>query len=166
KRGGTLKGVVPIEDMGVVQAGSDPIDPIEHARDTDYAKPKEVVVSYSDPAYDFQQVSQRASRSRGSSTANLSHAIPMVMSADYARRMAARLLYETWAGRRTARFHVSDKWISLTPGEVIGLRVPGSVQPFKVLHATRGKDGVIELEARYEDVEIYSSTTPGATVTH
>ena len=162
-RGGALKAVVETDDMGAVNAGNTPAaEPMQLSRLADVVLPREVVVSFADPAFDFQQSSQRVSRTKGSSSASLSQALPITMDATAARTVAARSLFEAWAARRTASFPTSDKWISLSPADIIGLQLAGGIVPFKLTRAMRGADGIIEVEARFEDTELYSSPAAGA----
>lgn len=162
KRGFGLKAVIPIEDMGVRVAGDDPPDsPYEIQRGVDTGLPKSATLSYVDEDFDLQTSSQVAARTRGSSAANLNQAVPLTLSADDARAIVDRLIYEAWAARRTGSFNLSDRWIALAPADIVGLPLAGSIVPFKITRATRGQDGVTEVEVRYEDSEIYSSVMPG-----
>lgn len=164
KRGFGLKAVIPIEEMGVHVAGDDPPDsPYQVDRGTGTGLPKAVTVSYADPDFDLQGSSQAAQRTLGDSNANLNPSLPLVLSSEEARAIADRMLYEAWAARRTGQFNVSDRWIGIAPADVIGMTLAGAVVPFKVTRATRGQDGVTEVEVRYEDSEVYSSVAPGQT---
>jgi hypothetical protein len=161
-RGGAMQGVVPIDDMGVAQADAErPETPFEITLGVQYVMPKAVTLSYADLDFAYQQGSQTAERSRGNAKNNLTQAVPLVMVADEARAVVDRLMREAWAARRNISFPVSDRWIHLSPADLIGVNVLGEVVPFKITRGTRGNDGVIEVEGRFEDPEIYSSVTPG-----
>lgn len=166
RRGRAMKATVPLEAMGARQAdgtgGSAGSEPIRFERLDDLPLPKEAALSYRDPALDYQVGTQRAARHLGNSENNLSHEVAVTLSADEARALADRLLWEAWAARRTARFAVDDGWCRRNAADVLGLPVAGSVVPFKIQSLTRGANGVIELEARFEDPEIYNSIAAGA----
>lgn len=164
KRGGPLKATIPEGDMGARQASSDPSaaqEPIRFERETEFAMPREATLSYSDPARDYQVNTQRASRQQGDAANNLTHELPLTVSSDEARHIVDRLLWEAWAARRTARFPLTDKWIRLAPGDVVGLPAAQRIVPYKLVRSTRGANGIIDVEARVEDPEVYSSGAIG-----
>jgi hypothetical protein len=166
KRGFGLKAVLPTEDMGVHPAGDDPPDsPREVVRGPDTALPRAVTVSYADEDFDLQQGTQTTSRTKGSTDASQNQALPLTLNADEASAIADRMLFEAWAARRTATFNLGDHWIGLAPADVVGLEIGDDVVPFKITRGTRGNNGIIECEARYEDAETYSSVAPGQTPT-
>jgi hypothetical protein len=163
RRGGGLRGVIPIGDMGAREAADGGrIEPIRYETLTDLRMPQEVVVSYADADLDYQINTQRASRASGSSENNMRVEVPLVLTADEARRVADRELWEAWAARRTARFNVTDRWSGMNPADLYGLPVAGQIIPHRMGRLTRGHDGVIEAEAIYEDPEAYRSTALGA----
>lgn len=162
-RGRGLRAVIPIEDMGAREASDGGrIEPIRFETESDTRMPQEVVVNYADPAMDYQVNSQRASRAAGSSEHNVRAELPLVLTADEARQIADRELWGAWAGRRTARFTVSDRWSGLAPGDVVGLPAAGNVIPHLVSRVARGHNGVLEVAAAYEDPEAYLSAAVGA----
>lgn len=161
RRGGMMRGTVAVGDMGAREASSDPAEPVRFDRMPDIQMPREAAVSFLDPAIDYEPNTQRSSRSLGNSENNLSHELPLTLDADEGRGVADRLLWEAWNGRRAARFSVSDRWIRVNAGDVVGVPIAGEVVPFKVQRVTRGANGVIEMEARYEDPEIYAPIAPG-----
>lgn len=163
RRTGYVQALIPITDMGCRPAGDDSgIEPIRFLTASDTSMPREVAVNYSDPAMEYQVNTQVASRTAGSSENNMRVEMPMVLTAEEARRLADRELWEAWTARRRARFTLSDRWIRLSPGAVVGLPVAGMAIPHRIVKLSRGHDGVIEVDAVYEDPEIYDSTAAGA----
>ena len=120
--------------------------------------PSRAVVNYIDPALDFLSNSQPAERIEGAADNNLTYELPVTLTASEARVVADRMLWEAWAARKTAVTSVSDRWIGLDPARLVTLPVAGEAIPHKITRALRGANGVIEIEARYEDREVYSST--------
>jgi hypothetical protein len=167
RRGRTLRATIPIGDMGAHDGSGGGGGngggggPIRFERLDDLRLPREAALTFSDPALDYQPNTQRAVRGLGASQNNLAHEIPVTLTAGEGRAIADRLLWEAWSGRRGARFAVSDRWARLRTGHVVGVAVAGSTLPFKIQRATRGANGVIEMEARYEDPEIYASIAAG-----
>ncbi|HSH41351.1 MAG TPA: phage tail protein, partial [Arenicellales bacterium] len=115
-----------------------------------------------DPDMDYQVNTQRASRIAGSAENNIRREIPLVLTADEARRLADRELWEAWAGRRTAKCAVSDLWVRRNPADVLGLPVAGAIVPHRLIRATRGHNGVLDIEWQRDDPEVYQSSAAGA----
>lgn len=161
KRGGQMRATIETGDLGAVQGGNDPAEPIRFEREPDMAMPQEAAISFSDPDLDYQKNTQRARRLLGSSENNLSHEAPVTITADEARQFADRVLWEAWAARRSAKFALSDKYVHLWPADVVGVFVDGQVVPFKINRATRGANAVIDVDGLFEDAEIYNSPAPG-----
>ena len=155
KRGRAMKATIPLDDLGAVEVttGKDGAwtEPVRYERLPPMQLPRSAAVSFVDVAIDYQVNTQRASRSQGNADSNISHELPVTLDADAARAIADRVLWEAWTSRRSAKFQVTDRWIALNPGDVIGLPVAGRVVPFRLTRATRGANGVIDVEARHGD---------------
>ena len=166
KRGRAMKATIPAEDLGAVEItmGGDGAyaEPVRYERLPPMALPKEAAVSYVDPDLDYQVNSQRASRQLGNADSNITHELPVTLADTQARALADRILWEAWAARRTAKFQLNDRWIRSNPGDVVGLPVADRVVPFRLMRSTRGANGVIDVEARYDDPQVYSSVMAGA----
>lgn len=162
RRGRGIMATVPIDDMGAA-SGTDRNgeEPVRFETQPPMTMPREAAVSYSDPALDYQENTQRASRQLGSSQNNIARELPLVLESTEAIRLADLLLWDAWAARRGASFPLSDRWHHLRPSDVIGIVGAGRVSPFKLIRATRGANGVIDIEARAEDPEAYRSNAIG-----
>lgn len=162
-RGRGLKAVIPLAEMGAVEgAGGDRPEPIRYDTASDLEMPREVAVSYADPDEAYQVNTQRANRREGHARNNISKELPLTLGRDHVRRTADRLLWEAWAARQAARFALSDRWHRLDPAAVLGLPVAGGIVPHRLIRASRGHNGVLEIEARREDPELYTSLAAGA----
>lgn len=162
RRGRSMVGVIPVEQMGARDASAAPGEPAEFETATAVGLPKEVAVSFADPALDFQMNSQRAFRDRGDTEANEEAQLPLTLTADEARRIADRLLWSPWTARRGAKFSTNDRWIrSARPGALMGIEVAGQVLPYRVIRATRGDNGVVDWEVQRDDSQIYESQALG-----
>jgi len=162
RRGGSIKATIPADDMGAAAGGAPAQEPMRIETQQAMAMPREAAVSYADPALDYQVNAQRAARQLGAASNNVSRELPVVLDATEARRLADTLLWDAWAARRLARFPVSDRWHRLQAGDVVGLPMAETVMPFAIARATRGANGVIEIEARNADPEAYRSNAAGA----
>lgn len=161
-RAKAMKATVPIEHMRAALPGQQPQEPIRYTNESDLSLPDEVSVTYRDPDMNFQDNTQRAFRNAGTSNNRSNQALPITLSSDDARQSADRLLWGAWSGRKTATFAYSDTWVRRSPGDILGLPIKGQVVPYKLIRATRGNNGVIQVEARFEDPEIYNSQAIGA----
>ncbi|KKK83746.1 hypothetical protein LCGC14_2790290, partial [marine sediment metagenome] len=177
-RGGALWASIDIGDLGAheVQAGGASAggpssgsggpgtnaggrpEPIRFIRKGASQLPSRAVVNYIDPGLDYLSNSQAAERIEGGADNNLTFELPVTLTASEARVIADRMLWEAWAARKTATTAVSDRWIGLDPARLVALPVAGEAIPHKITRALRGANGVIEIEARYEDREVYSSS--------
>lgn len=163
KRGLGIRAHVPAGLLGARDAAEDGGDPITYDRMAEYELPREVTVTARDPDLDYQLNSQSARWLGGSANANIAQELPLVLGAAAMRRIADRLLFGALSGRRRAGFSLDDRWLYLNAGDVLGIDVPaGGVMPFSIRRATRGANGAIECEGRFEDPEVYSSTAAGA----
>lgn len=156
-----MKATVPIGQMGVRQDNSEPVVPIQHETMPIVDLPKQVNVTFSDKALDYQPNTQRATRDQGSAENIETNAFPVTLDADEGRRIADRLLWAPWAARRHAAYQVSDRWVRRDPGDVLGIPVAGEVIPYKLLRYSRGDNGVLSAELQREDPELYTSQAQG-----
>ncbi|QPQ56071.1 phage tail protein [Allosphingosinicella flava] len=80
--------------------------------------PDDVTIAYHEPVRDYQTGLQRASRgSGGLNRENI--AIPASLSAAEAKGFAEYRLKSVWAGRETAKVHLSWRDLDLRPGEAL-----------------------------------------------
>jgi len=129
KRGRSMAGTIPEDQMGAHDAGDDNIDPAIFDIRSSVGLPKQATVTYSDPELDYQQGTQRAFRDKGDTEANSDTDLPLILSADEARSIADRMLWSPWMARRTAKASVTDLWVKRGPGQVVGVPVLGQVLP-------------------------------------
>jgi len=127
--------------------------------------PREVMVSYPDPAFDYQVSSQIARRSERDSQNKESVEVAVVMTADKARRLAGKILWQRWAESRTVEIDVGAAWSRLQVGKIVAVEIAGGLVPFRVAKIARGNNGVWKVEGSYEDSLAYLDDTPGGVVT-
>jgi hypothetical protein len=161
KRARGMKATISIDQMGCHQANENPTDPIRHSTLSTVELPKQMTVSFADPALDYQVNSQRAIRDQGATENLESVQFPLTLTVDEGRRIADRLLWSPWAARKSATFKVDDTWVRRDPGDVLGIQVSDQVVPYKLLRMNRGDNGVIEAEVQRDDPELYNSTADG-----
>lgn len=163
KKSRGMKGTVQLTDMGgrrpEVSPGSN--GPLEYRNVTEVVMPDQVSLTYRDPAMDYQPNTQTAFRRIGNAINKEAHELPLVMTADEVRRLADRLLFGAWSNKQGASFTVSDTWARINPGDLVGIPAFNDTLPMKIVLVTRGRNGIIEIDAVYEDPEIYNSQALG-----
>lgn len=166
RRASNISVSIPEEELACVDAGAtDPVDAVTYTRRASTDLPRVANVAYPDPDFDFQPVTQQAARSEVDSEQEVKVELPVVVSAQEARRIAAKVLWSRWAEARTAKFSICDRYARLMVGQIVGVPVAGVVQPLRITNMTRGDNGVIEIEAAYEDALAYDDQTAAAFVT-
>lgn len=161
KRGRSMAGTVPIEHLGGRDPSSAPIEPIKYTTASAVGLPREISLTFADPALDYQMNAQRAFRDRGDVEANEAVQVPLTLTADEGRRIADRLLWSPWTARRSASTTTNDRWIRRGPGVVLGIPVAGQVLPYRLIRVVRGDNGVIEWELQRDDTQVYESQATG-----
>ena len=161
-RGLGVRGVIPLADMGAYQGFDAEVpEPIRFDLMPTFGLPKEAVVTFSDPSRDYQRSSQPARRQFGDAESNLSYDLPVVVTNDEGRRIADRMLYEAWTGRRAAAWTVNDRWRSARPGDSYFVEGPAGLTRVRLTRALRGANGLIQMESREDDPVIYQSDALG-----
>jgi len=163
KRSLGMKGTIELEDMNarVPFSSSKELSPITYKNKTEIVMPDIVSITFKDPAMDYQINTQTAFRRTGSAINKVSQDIPLVMSEDEARRLADKLLWGAWAHKLGVRYRVDDRWARISPADILGIPAYGETLPMRVIRITRGNNGIIEMEASYDDPEINNSLALG-----
>lgn len=166
KRSRGMKGTVPLSHMGARVAGSGkPTSPITYRSISEVVMPDQVSIIHRDPSIDYQANTQTAFREAGNAINKVIQEIPVTLEADQARRIADRLLWGARSNKKASGFNLTDRWIRLNPGDMIGVPVFDEVLPFEITRATRGNNGLTDYDLAYEDPEIYNSQAIGTVAT-
>ena len=132
----------------------------DRAKETDL--PRAASLSFTDPERDWQVNTQSARRAAGSADNILDNTVPVVLSADKAREIVDRVLWEAWTARETATARTDQRHIHMEPGRVYVFETPAGWEPLRVVRLTRGWNGIIDLQLRRDRAEVYLSTSRGA----
>ncbi len=105
-------------EFGCDEPGTDRPRPFTVSDSSSLRLPRHVTVTHLDPARDFQSGSQRSP-----DIVEAGHEVPgpvnfdtLVMSADKARTLANRLLWDAWASRQSLRIYFSPKYLNVREG--------------------------------------------------
>jgi len=116
-----LTRTVAAADLVVSAAGGRRADKISLNRLQDMDLPREIGLSYIDPARDYQTGHQRARRGKGASDRVRQKAYPLVLSADQAKAISEVQLDLAWGGREQAGFILPPRYADLAPGDIVDL---------------------------------------------
>lgn len=161
KRTAAAAAIVLSRDLAGHEGGQEQGDVLDWTRAQITSMPREATVTFSDPERDWQPSSQVARRSEGTANNNLATEIAVVMTADQARALADRMLWQAWTGIQTAAAVTDDRWISLEPGRSYWFETPAGLEPLRITRLTRGWNGIIELSLKRDRDEVYLSTAAG-----
>ncbi|AOV02747.1 phage tail protein [Delftia tsuruhatensis] len=153
---------VPYADLGTVEYGAEPGDPLPLTRTQEAELPSRVSVSYVDPAFDYQTDTQHAFRQVTRSVFEQSVELPIALSAGQAASIAQRLMFDTWSNRDKRSAMVPRKYAAVSAGDGVTIEYPEGVRSlWRVVRAT--DTGVrCEWEVVPADTSIYEQTAPGS----
>lgn len=133
--------------------------PVE--RMPNYKMPSEASISYVDPDNAYQVSTQIATRAAGDAQTKLNDSVPITLSADEARALADRTLWEGWLSREQVReVKLSARHDFLQAGDPFAVpTIEGSVL-YRVLSLERGDNQILNLALLREDRLAYEGTQP------
>jgi hypothetical protein len=134
-------------------------------RETQGKLPRMASITFNDPAMDLNQNTQYAIRETGSSNSNISTAVAITMTADVARRVADRILWEPWMARQGfEQGATTDRLFFLEAGRNYYIETPSPVgaELVRLTHKDRGVNGVTAFQGKRDASAIYVSAAPGA----
>jgi hypothetical protein len=165
KRNQALRATIPPEDMGAHAFGDEPPERFTFARATDLDLPKETSLTFIDPARDYQANTASSTRTEGSAKSNLSVTLPLVLTADEGASTAALMHWDSWLGRTSVRFALTDAWLGVDPGAAYAVPFHDLYVPYRVTRRARGANGVIEVEALSDEEVTYTAVVAGSSGT-
>lgn len=160
KRGRPVAFTIPDEDLAARPAGGEAPALVEVKRKQEIDLPQSVSVKYKDIEADYQVGTQYERRMAGRSQSDVTIDLPIAMSAEKAKQVAAAALYSAWAERTGITFATSLSYARLEPTDMA--IVHGRL--VRIVHRKRN-GGVLEWEAYADGNTIYSSdaTNQGGT---
>jgi hypothetical protein len=157
KRGRQSVMTIPDTDLAAHSAGSDVPDLLQIRRKNEVDLPQTVNVKYKDIDADYQTGAQYERRMAGRSESDVTVEVPIAMSADKAKQIAAAALYSAWAERTGVSFTTTLAYAALEPSDMA--IVHGRL--VRIVHRKRN-GGILEWEAYADGNTIYPSETTNA----
>lgn len=161
RRTQTMRATITIGEMGAHIFGDTPPEKFMFQRATDIDLPKETSLTFIDPDRDYQPNTMTSRRSEGSAKSNISTQISLVLSADEGATAAALMHWDSWLGRTSLQFSLTDAW-NVTVGLAYGIPVGDEVVPYRISRRLRGANGITECEAISDESVVYSVVASGS----
>lgn len=139
---------------------------VKEIRAQDVELPLRVNIQFAEKEKDYQQNVQFEKRigkvtpttqSKTEETINL----PMVLSATFAKQLAARWLYTIWEERLSFSSQIGWKFLRLDPTDIVTLNWRGETRTLRMSSVELGADLVLEFRATQEDAVTNVSTLIG-----
>lgn len=159
KRGGASVATITADDLGAHAFGSDFVDALSRTRSQELELPKGYTVNHIEPAADYQQGSQRQSRTAAQGELEQIVDLPIAMTALKGKQIANVLLFAAWNSRERVEFAASQKWAALEPCDPITITLPNVTHQVRIVKRNESL-GLLKFEGQTEQAAIY---TPNAT---
>lgn len=164
-RGGAPVATIPYDDLGAAEGSGDPPVRIVEKRAQDVELPQRLDIVHVDPSRDHQMNTQHAARITDAIATREKHTrqLSISLSADEAKQIAERTLYNSWVERSGYRLSLPPKYLRLDPTDVITIPLPddGSLK-LRLNKTDFGGNNIVACDAVAEDEGVYISTATGA----
>jgi hypothetical protein len=114
--------------------------------------PSEVDVKYLDPDLDYQPGSQRQGRQDFVQSDVRTLDLPVVLTPEQARDVAARVLWTSWANRQGMRVTLPPSYTTIQENDVLTMTAYGEDFRMLVQRVDRGANGIVEVEGVRETI--------------
>lgn len=135
--------------------------PITYTIVPKYESPNRVLVRYIDTGREYQSNTQYAFRAVGGGDNDYVVDVPLAMTSDEARLVAEQVGKDMWSRKWAVAFSVSQKHAALVAGQTIGIPFDDEMFPVLITSIARGRNGVLEVTAEFEDVSVGTIVVDG-----
>jgi hypothetical protein len=162
-RGTATPVTVPYDDLGTTEENNEAPVRVLETRTQDVELPRRFDIVYVDQSRDYQSNTQHATRiadailTRERQTRDL----PIALTADEAKQIAERTLYNAWVERNQYKFTLPPKWLRLDPTDAVTLTMLDGSLLLRLNKVDFGGNNLVACEAVAEDPEVYYSTASG-----
>lgn len=164
-RPGTHTGItISYDDLGSIEYGDEPRDPVEITRIQDMELPYKLSVKYINHESSYQQGIQEAMRLGTYGHNNASIEVPICLSNDEAKVIADVLLYSAWNERTIVKGSANIKYAKIEPGDLISVQTATKNIDIRLTKVDNRLPGVLDFEGFYDNVSSYQSDKPAANI--
>ncbi|MFA4994211.1 MAG: phage tail protein [Bdellovibrionales bacterium] len=153
RRGGNAAVSVPASEWRAAMEDKNQPAPLLVTRAQEMDLPREVNIDVVDPSRNFEVNCQRARRLASSARMSQKISLPVVCTADTAKKIAETKLYTAWAERDLVKVSVSRAYFALDPSDIIDLGNGDKLRIASVMQS----GGLITLEGFYSQPSSLSS---------
>lgn len=146
-RGGASVATILEDDLSAHEAGSERPSAVEVSRAQDIELPRVLRVKYLMNEKDYEPGEQIASRLRTTANQVIDVEIPVAMTDALAAQIADVSLYESWQGRNTYKFSLSQRHLALEPTDPLLLPVDDGLQRVRIIGEDFSIPGIKQLQA-------------------
>lgn len=164
KRGGLTVTTIPLDDRAAHSPGQDMPAHLDILRAFEYELPYQCDVEYADIDSDLQTGNQYDRRITKDTRQKINIQLPISMGATKAKQIARIALYDAWK-KFTFKFSTSVKYAYLEPTDLVYLPTDTTVYLAMITNRRDQPNGVIEWEARIEDLDTYTQSGADAVPT-
>lgn len=161
KRGAAPVAAIAASDLAAAAAGDSLPEDLSMVRQQEVELPAVLSVVYIDKDADYEQSTQRSTRSATLSKEQSVVELAISLGASRARAIAETLLYDTWTQRQRYSFATSRAYAALEPGDVVTLSRASTTHTLRIERKTESRSGVIQWEAAAEEPSVYTQSATG-----
>lgn len=163
KRGQASVATIAQSDMGAHMTDAQLADPLQIKRAQEPELPHEIALNYLDVDANYLVGTQYSRRLTGGSFNDVSINMPIVLTANEAKRIVDAMLYEAWVQRSRYEVPLSRKYALLEPTDVVDLVLDENTYTARLRTKQEGQ-GLVQFEGTGYDASIYTQATPGSPV--
>lgn len=157
-RGGATVETIPYEDLGTVEAGAEPSEPLQIVAPNDIEVPAYIVVRYSNTLNDYQEGTESSDRLVTDSTETRVVEVPIAMEPNEAKQLAQVMATDVQSATfRVGPVAVQRRYASLVPTDPV-LLTAADGSTFRVRIVKRDEAaGILTLEGVLDDATAINS---------
>ena len=159
RRGQTSALTIPEDDLAATFIGQEAGPPVQITRTNESELPNHIDIVYKDGDNDYNVGTQYDRRTVQASSDISQIQVPVVISAEYAKRLAQVFLQNTWRERDLLTFSLGTKYVALDPTDVVTIPLPnGKSVDVRIVRTAYTTPGLIEFQGiSRRSVHLYSN---------
>ena len=165
--GGSSVATIPEDDLGAGGGGGPRVetDPVMEEFIQEIELPEVMELGYNNPKDEYQAQYQRVKRPRTTTNSlrqkRFQFPGSFLSNADAHQRIET-ILYNTWTKRRPLTFTTAQRWMRLSPGDVVTVEFDGTSTDVTLGNVDIGANNVIEFKGAGDDPSTLISIAHGA----